>query len=80
VNTPENATYRVHSGWKNCENGASVRKGTTSRVIAVSGPKVSSDQIAAPVAGIMDQGGMPTLRVILRRVSKNEIGRSGPGK
>jgi hypothetical protein len=35
-------------------NGAYVWKGTTSRVMVASKPKVSSDKMAAPVPEIMD--------------------------
>jgi hypothetical protein len=48
-------------------NGAYGRKGTTSRVMVARMPKISFDQMAAPVLEIMDfcsgkEGGEPYLR------------------
>jgi hypothetical protein len=48
-------TFSMHlKNGRSTGNGEYARKGTTSRVMVASRPKVSSDQMAAPVLEVMD--------------------------
>jgi hypothetical protein len=50
-----NTTSRMHlKNGRSAENRAYMQKGATSRVMAASRPKVSFDQMAAPIPEIMD--------------------------